>query len=158
MGLDQYLSAKRHLSKYNNQEDKLRKKVRKLFPDIKDTGNLDFVEIKFEAGYWRKANHIHNWFVENVQDEQDDCGHYEVSRDDLICLLEVCKRLLKTYITNKTEANQLAQKELPTRAGFFFGGTEYDEFYWKDVEHTIKVIEYCLSLPAEYVFEYHSSW
>ena len=26
-----------------------------------------------EVGYWRKANAIHKWFVDNVQDGNDDC-------------------------------------------------------------------------------------
>lgn len=26
-----------------------------------------------EIGYWRKANHIHKWFVDCVQDGEDDC-------------------------------------------------------------------------------------
>ena len=47
-------------------------------------------EIREEAMYWRKANAIHNWFVQNVQDGNDDCKKYWVSIDHL-------KELRKTY-------------------------------------------------------------
>ena len=33
--------------------------------------------------YWRKANQIHGWFVKNVQNNNDDCGLYEVSIDQI---------------------------------------------------------------------------
>ena len=37
-----------------------------------------------QVGYWRKANQIHNWFVENVQDGEDDCCyHNEVTKEYL---------------------------------------------------------------------------
>lgn len=29
-----------------------------------------------DAGYWRKANAIHRWFVDNVQHGDDDCREY----------------------------------------------------------------------------------
>ena len=31
-------------------------------------------------GYWRKANQIHKWFVDNVQGGIDDCRPYPVSQ------------------------------------------------------------------------------
>jgi hypothetical protein len=42
------------------------------------------------VGYWRKANQVHRWFVENVQDGVDDCGRYEVTRDQLEELRTKC--------------------------------------------------------------------
>ena len=39
-------------------------------------------------GYWRKANAVHNWFVDNVQDGNDGCKHYWVSKEDLQKLLD----------------------------------------------------------------------
>ena len=36
------------------------------------------VSISERIGYWRKANQIHNWFVENVQGGEDDCKKYYV--------------------------------------------------------------------------------
>ena len=148
MGLDMYLSVEIYLSKYNNKDKS--DKIRELFPEIKATGNIDFTKVSFEVGYWRKANQIHNWFVENVQDGSDDCGDYYVAREQL----EELKAICETGLKRKNEAEEI----LPTKEGFFFGTTEYDEWYFKDLEHTIKVIDYCLSLPKDYDFNYHSSW
>ena len=35
--------------------------------------------IRLEAGYWRKANHIHKWIVDNLQDGKDDCQEHSVA-------------------------------------------------------------------------------
>ena len=44
-----------------------------------------------EIIYWRKANAIHKWFVENVQEGVDDCGEYEVTVEQLTELRDLCK-------------------------------------------------------------------
>ena len=55
------------------------KKVKGLsFDKIFEDGDFE------DVGYWRKANQIHNWFVQNVQGGEDDCGIYEVSQAKLI--------------------------------------------------------------------------
>ena len=46
--------------------------------------NIGQVKTVIEVGYWRKANQIHNWFVENIQNGIDDCDyHREVREEDL---------------------------------------------------------------------------
>lgn len=58
-----------------------------------------------EVGYWRKANQIHNWFVENVQDGIDDCSyHNEVTKEILEELLDICQRVLDGCELVKTAA------------------------------------------------------
>ncbi len=47
---------------------------------------------------------------------------------------------------------------LPTTSGFFFGATNYDEYYFNDLELTIEIIDKCLKLSENWDFEYHSSW
>lgn len=179
MGLDMYLKASIYTSKYTKPEKA--EAVRKLFPEIKESGNLDSVEVHFEIGYWRKANHIHKWFVDNVQDGEDDCREYYVERKKLEELREICKQIMKEVkivdgkvvngytgtkegwqsniedgkvIANSEVANEL----LPTQSGFFFGSTDYDQWYVEDVENTIEIIDKCLILPKEYSFYYQSSW
>lgn len=49
--------------------------------------------IRESVGYWRKANQIHKWFVDNVQDGNDDCKPYYVSTEDLEKLLNICKEV-----------------------------------------------------------------
>jgi len=159
MGLDMYLEAKKYISGWDhNKEGKEKnKRIRKMFPELNITGetwgdndNLGYIIISFEVGYWRKANAIHRWFVENVQDGRDDCKPYFVSREQLTELKKICKEVLE----NKNKAPEL----LPTQDGFFFGSVEYDEWYYKDIENTIRIIDKCLALPDDYYFEYLSSW
>jgi hypothetical protein len=135
-----------------------------------------------ELGYWRKANHIHTWFVNNVQDGQDDCSWYPVTQDKLRELHSICVRLRDGLILKEGEVNngysirpggekvyhkelgkvienpELAEELLPTQSGFFFGSTDYDEYYIDDIKHTIEVLEPLLSEDDPGDIYYHSSW
>lgn len=148
MGLDMYLSAKLYTSKYSNKE--LNKKLWNIFEELKPSENSDSATIKFEMGYWRKANHIHKWFVDNCQEGRDECQEAYVSREDLELLKKLCEDILK----DKENAGTL----LSTRGGFFFGGTDYDGYYFEALNDTIEIINKCLELPEEWDFEYRSSW
>lgn len=88
--------------------------------------------IKEAVGYWRKANAIHKWFVDNVQDGVDECQESYISQEQLQELLTTCEAVL----ADKSKAEQL----LPSQSGFFFGGTDYDEWYFKDIQNTIDII------------------
>jgi len=112
---------------------------------------LDTATLQVQVAYWRKANQIHKWFVDHVQDGNDNCEEYRVTRDQLQLLLDNCKLVL----INKEEAPNL----LPPQEGFFFGSYEYDEFYWQDIQDTIDQIEKILNeYPEEWEFQYQSSW
>lgn len=111
--------------------------------------NIGRIGLQVEVGYWRKANAIHRWFVKNIQGGVDNCATYSVSIDELKTLKSICEEVL-----NKPE---LADKKLPTKDGFFFGSTEYDEFYFNDIQETIDIVNKCLNLDYDY-FEYSSSW
>lgn len=156
MGLDMYLNGKRYLSKYFNEGDEaVAEAIAERFPELKGRagrfGDTSCVkEIQIEAGYWRKANAIHKWFVENVQGGEDECKPHYVSREQLIELKELCERVIAF--------RHLAVELLPTASGFFFGGTDYDEYYFQDLEQTVKIIDDCLALPESWEFEYRSSW
>lgn len=144
MGLDMYLSAKKYLWKSDAVDTKISRQ-------ISDELNLPrrVKEISVEAMYWRKANQIHDWFVENVQDGIDECKPHYVSREDLERLLKVCRAALYHKDSNI----------LPPAAGFFFGSTEIDDDYWNDIERTAREIEAVLTeLDDTWEFEYCSSW
>jgi hypothetical protein len=149
MGLDMYLYATRYLWDWpeDNEDRDISGKIRELV-NIPETFNVK--QIKIEAGYWRKSNQIHRYFVNTIQDGNDDCGYYHVGRQDLKDLRGICSKVL--------ENRELAATELPTTAGFFFGSKDYDEWYYNDLEETIKILDKALSLPKEWEFEYHSSW
>ena len=160
MGLDQYLSAKKYLSpaEWRGEQSKQQYEgvlktieaetfVRKEFPSA---------EVSISVGYLRKANAIHQWFVDNCQGGVDDCGSYTVDREKLEELKKVCE--IVTMDKGLLNTDETAQKMLPTQSGFFFGGTEYDEYYYSDLRDTIEIVKACLEMPAEWDFSYQSSW
>lgn len=103
-----------------------------------------------DVGYWRKANQVHNWFVQNVQNGEDDCGEYVVTREQLKALRDLCEEVLQ----NKERASEL----LPSRPGFFFGSTAYEAWYYDDLVRTLDIIGECMKQPEGVEFIYHSSW
>lgn len=82
--------------------------------------------------YWRKANMIHNWFIKNANIDENvtsincvpirvDKGDLKELRDDIECVLQ-----------DHTRAEEI----LPTCAGFFFGDTEYNHYYYEELFDT----------------------
>ena len=56
---------------------------------------LEVEDISEEVGYWRKANAIHAWFVDHVQDSIDDCDyHHEVTKEILEELRDTCIKVV----------------------------------------------------------------
>lgn len=150
MGLDMTLNGKMYVSKYSDKE--LHTKLNTLTKKM----GFDFPanEIIFEAAYWRKANHIHKWFVDHVQEGIDDCGEYHVSRDTLEELVVTCEDVLADH--------SRAEELLPTESGFFFGSTDYDEYYYQDIQNTINMIKPLIGSKNERMqelsFYYRASW
>lgn len=151
MGLDMYL--------YCNS-----KKVCQEVNDMHDDWEGGYQATHGIAIYWRKANAVHKWFVDNVQGGEDDCGTYEVSVDQLARLHDICKEIIdnsklvdgdivngytfedgeRIPIMEKgqyIEDTKLAEELLPTQEGFFFGGTAYDQYYWWDIQYTMQKLE-----------------
>jgi hypothetical protein len=155
MGLDMYLSARRYTSEFSDPEinKDLTPLADKLLPP---DGNMGSVTIVRDVAYWRKANAIHKWFVDNVQEGQDDCGTYFVNRGDLEDLRGTCLKV----IADPTQAKEL----LPIQEGFFFGGTDYDDDYIEKLEDTVQQIDKIIAWleltnsSSSVEFQYHSSW
>lgn len=151
MGLDMYLSRRSYVKNWDFMDDKEKhtisiKKGGKVRKDIKPERISYIVE---QVGCWRKFNALHNWFVANVQDGNDNCGEYYVDHNQLEKLLEDLKSI--------NNDSKIAEQKLPTASGFFFGGTEYDEYYFSEVQRTIELIEELLE-DKEGSFYYSSSW
>ena len=150
MGLDMYLSKKTYVKYWeHNGDDNYEVKVTKA-GKLTNINPKKVSYIVEEVGYWRKANQIHDWFVKNVQDGVDDCRNAYVSREKLQELFDICR----IVAIDKSKAEDL----LPTASGFFFGGTEYDEWYYEQIDETIQILEEALSDENADEFEYHSSW
>lgn len=145
MGLDMYL--RKHIyvgAKWDM--NKVKGEINLTSDDKPINVNLKKVSyIVEEAGYWRKANQIHKWFVDNVQGGEDECKEHEVSYEQLQELKTLCLQVLDTKDTSK----------LPPQSGFFFGSMNVDEGYWEDLQDTIKIID---SLDSNGEYYYQSSW
>ena len=184
MGLDMYL--------YCNS-----KKVCQTVNDMTDEWEGGYQAKNGIAIEWRKANAIHRWFVGNVQGGKDDCGIYEVDVSDLVKLHDACKTVLDSTelveaeirngytfeggkMVDIVEKGQVladpstAIDVLPTQGGFLFGSTDYDQWYWGDLEFTERKLATLLDslVPGDRPwnvhaegeddwnvrFYYHSSW
>lgn len=186
MGLDMYLNAKRYISGYKHSKPESQEACRAALEAAGLTAvasdESQYAEVEACAIYWRKANAIHRWFVENVQGGNDDCDRYYVSREKLLELRAACAQVLgvaeivegqpchtsTTYRAGEEPEphfemgrallnGEKAAEVLPTQAGFFFGGTDYDEGY-QDLEHTIREIDRVLAALPEFAhLEYHAN-
>ena len=181
MGLDMYLSKRKYVKNWDHMkpEDKHEIVVKKNGVVIDDP--MPISELVYSAGYWRKANAIHKWFAENIQEGEDNCGEYYVGHESIKTLLDTVNEVLKAskliegMIQNGTTWNNETKKSepimekgkliedpsvakllLPTEGGFFFGSTEYDQYYYDDLVETKNILEKCLDEDFDYY--YRSSW
>lgn len=103
----------------------------------------------YEMGYWRKANQVHGYIVDNFAEGRDNCQEIELTREKLEQLQKDCRAVLG----DMSKAMEL----LPPTEGFFFGSYELDEFYREDLYDTIAIIDKCLATEEE-IFIYQASW
>ena len=155
-----YLHAKKYVNKVDWQKTQELDEgyaIIEKFNDIVNAADMGHiatdiygVQVEVTCAYWRKANQIHKWFVDNVQNGEDDCGDYYVSHEKLKELRETCRQ---AYFAKDPSL-------LPPQSGFFFGGTDIDQWYWRDIENTMKQIDRVLALPdlSDLSFYYNSSW
>lgn len=138
MGLDMYLRKKIYVGA-NYEHRKITGTV-ELASDNKPLPiNFNRIsEISEAVGYWRKANQIHKWFVDNVQGGEDDCKEYSVYTSQLKTLFDTVQRVLDSRGTGFEM--EVAERELPPQEGFFFGEAEVNEWYWKDLEYTKEIL------------------
>ena len=169
MGLDMYLEIRKDEYRSKYHQDKGSDLALEYPKDITEfipipTDLTISRQTNYKVGYWRKANQIHNWFMQNCAERDDwdnpidDCRPIRITTGALEKLLDTCKKVLADH--------SLASSLLPTQSGFFFGSTEYDEYYFSDIEKTIKIIEPVLKFAKhkleieDYDWEvyYQASW
>lgn len=148
MGLDQYLTTKIYIgAEYEHRNITGTIKLFKNGKPIKiNLKQVSYIEER--VGYWRKANAIHNWIVGNVQDGQDNCEEYYFNLEQIEQLYNICVKIKNNH--------SLAMRILPVCNGFFFGSTKYDEYYFDDIELTIKILKPLLNSGND--IYYRSSW
>ena len=76
-------------------------------------------------GYFRKVNFLVKFFEERGFDVENQTP-LEISKEQAEELLERCEEVLKD--------NSKGPELLPTMSGFFFGNTDYNSYYYKDVK------------------------
>jgi hypothetical protein len=151
MGLDMYLRANQYVARndHSHKNGEFISTPNPMFDEIVkqfnaqdaiDKDSFGGISVSLPVGYWRKANQIHQWFVNNVQDGEDNCSSYYVSREQLEELRSTCLEV----IVDIDKAEEL----LPT---------ESDQYYVQDLVDTVDIINRCLSTKFD-SFEYQSSW
>jgi len=153
MGLDMYMTGRRYLSEHDNNEtvQAARTAISKAIQKLGAPAGSNVRTADVEVAYWRKANAVHRWMVENIQDGRDDCGEYYFSTTKMQELLDACYEVLSDF--NKVE------ETLPPTSGFFFGSTQVDYLYWQDIEYTRDRLIECLKPEySNWEFYYRASW
>lgn len=90
----------------------------------------DYPDVPTES-VWegRKENHIQH-YIETEVGDVENCGYLPLEKEQVERLVDRLRRV--------SEDHSLAAQLLPTQSGFFFGGTDYDEWYFGDVERELK--------------------
>lgn len=168
MGLDMYLHRKVYVKNWNHEPSKKKVEVKfmkegettfKKHPLFKGR-EANVSTIVEDVMYWRKANSIHRWFIDNTAEGVDDCRPVYVEFEQLEELLEHVKEVLKNP--------ENAEAVLPTQGGFFFGSTEYGDWYMDDMKQTKEGLEKIIKEHKDAVeagvplydisYEYQASW
>ena len=145
MGLDMYLYERTYCPpsyKGKRKATNFTTKVRWYDGTEKKVKFKDVVYITCRKGYWRKANAIHNFFLERCSRglDEENCNGRDLAvyPEQLKELLGICEELLKL----KGKAfKKRASELLPTAEGFFWGSTGYDKWYRQDLKETVKIIK-----------------
>jgi len=160
MGLDMYLKKKTYVKNWDHYSPEEKKEVTvKVGGELHPTIKFDRVSyIVEDVAYWRKFNALHQWFVDNCQSGEDNCQESYVDESMIEELVnEVLKPINDAHESGDMEkASKLADELLPTQEGFFFGGQEYDEYYFNHVKETLEVMSGLLEEGGD--FFYQSSW
>jgi hypothetical protein len=161
MGLDMYLQRRKNM-------------LQQEFSDAYDDKLSGII-------YWRKANAIHKYFVDYGALENmgaPNVGYYYITKEQLLNLLERITAILNgekhtetdTYfdavemkeVSNEVEYNlnkELATELLPTESGFFFGSTDYDYWYYRNLVRTSQLIKAEIAaVPDNGTWYYYASW
>lgn len=134
-----------------------------------------------EVNYsFRKANHIHAYMINNFHDGKDNQKDFRVPILGIIEFKEVLTKVIasleaspKKTIQVKSgwnkdgdmysnvevfEDTSVAEELLPTQSGFFFGGTEYDEWYLDQCKEALDMCNKILESNPKGTVTYWCWW
>ena len=153
MGLDMYLYLRKedYNSKYSggceypDELKQLEEDIEKRnFPSIS-------TKVDYQVGYWRKFNALHGWIVDHLGGGIDECQEIRLDDADVEEIINMCSEIL--------EDHSRAEDLLPCCEGFFFGGQEYDEWYFDNLKYTLDLMKKLQSYVSEgYEVIYQASW
>jgi len=157
MGLDMYLYRREYVSGWENTFINDKPGMQELYAAIADYYDADRCEgsphmyVDICVAYWRKANAIHKWFC-NLDGGRDECQSIYVTMNNLLELRTACQLVV--------DGDVEPERFLPTQAGFFFGSTDYDEWYEEDLKNTIAQIDRATKdIKSDWAeFIYRASW
>lgn len=162
MGLDMYLYLRKYESCCPWNTKDFEKERKGFYPEeLKELGeniaknNFMSKETEYQVAYWRKSNQIHKFFIQKCANGKDDCRPMWVPLEALIELVSLCREVV--------EHPEKAKEKLPTKKGFFFGSTGYDEYYEQDLEYTVEQLEPIIKFlesekGSDYDIIYRASW
>ena len=164
MGLDMYFYARKttykSFSKWDNPDSTNEVNYPedlKTFSDYIYDRNFKSVQTEtiYQIGYFRKFNALHSYIVKTFADGIDNCQDIILYKEDV----EQIKKVLDEVL-NAHQQVEKAKELLPTQSGFFFGGTDYDEYYFEDVKVAADLMQSFLDNFDfdEYQLIYEASW
>ena len=164
MGLDMYFYARKTTYKSFSKWDESNSVDETNYPeDLKTFSDYIYdrnfksvqTETRYQIGYFRKFNALHSYIVKTFADGIDNCQDIILYKEDV----EQIKKVLDDVL-NAHQQVEKAKELLPTQSGFFFGGTDYDEYYFEDVKDAADLMQSFLdNFDFEnYQLVYQASW
>ena len=138
-----------------DEYEKLPEKEREAY-DEANRQRPDFSDYAEEIGYFRKVNFLVSFF-----NYEENCSLQEITYEEVKWLKTACETVLGAYKESEEWRNRedasdydyedepwedVADSYLPTQEGFFFGSTDYNEYYISDVR---EVKEWCEKVLAD---------
>ena len=99
--------------------------------------------------YFRKVNFLFAYFQNNGK--MIDEYYAFVDKEDVEDIISKCERILAAkkgneWLGERKTVEEYAASLLPTQSGFFFGSTDYDEYYFSDVKNCLREMKQYLKL------------
>ena len=134
------------------------------------TQRYELLNVKGQERSYRKANQIQNYFETRFYEGGNESDNEEYNcvntKIDDFTIDDLLDRLAKI---NKNPTAKVAEAEFPTTGGFFYGDTDYDEFYFEQNNEFAndltelqqardRINQQLADTPYEAIIEYSSWW
>lgn len=108
------------------------------------TKTYSFANIKGVQQNLRKANQIQNYFeskfYENNSSESYDCINTVLNDVDIDIILSKIEKIMSQKTPEAKK--KYAERILPTTVGFFYGDTDYDQYYFDNLTSFAEQLKY----------------